>query len=292
MIRQLKIQTSITSRGEEAIAKYLAEISRFPLLSADEEVELAHAVMRGGEDGEKAKEKLVNSNLRFVVSVAKQYQHHGVSLTDLINEGNIGLLKAASRFDPTRGFKFISYAVWWIRQNIMQCICEHSRMIRLPQNASGLLSKLYHAMNKFEQEFHRPATVDELAEMTQINEDKIEEVLRGDLSSVSIDTPLGGDEDGSTLLDLLSSSEDSRTDREVDHESLTYDLDVVLTKVLNPREMQILKLYYGIDGPAKGLDEIGNVMQLTHERVRQIRERSIAKLRDSDYKETLAKYLG
>ncbi len=290
-MRQLKISNSITSRSEEAIAKYLAEISRYPLLSQEEEVALAQAVARGGEEGEKAKEKMVNSNLRFVVSVAKQYQHHGVGLTDLINEGNIGLLKAVERYDVTRGFKFISYAVWWIRQSIMQCIGENSRMIRLPQNANGMLSKLYQASAQFEQEHHRRPTVEELSELTKIEEAKIEEVLKGDLNSISIDTPMADDDDSNTLLDVLS-SDDSPTDRGVDKESLTYDLEVVMAKVLNYREMQILKAYYGIDGPAKGLDEIGTEMALTHERVRQIREKGIAKLRDSAYSKKLAKYLG
>ena len=290
-MRQLKISNSITSRSEEAIAKYLAEISRYPLLSQEEEVALAQAVARGGEEGEKAKEKMVNSNLRFVVSVAKQYQHHGVSLTDLINEGNIGLLKAVERYDVTRGFKFISYAVWWIRQSIMQCIGENSRMIRLPQNANGLLSKLYQASAQFEQEHHRRPSVEELSELTQIEEAKIEEVLKGDLNSISIDTPMADDDDSNTLLDVLS-SDDSPADSGVDKESLTYDLEVVMAKVLNYREMQILKAFYGIDGPAKGLDEIGTEMALTHERVRQIREKGIAKLRDSAYSKKLAKYLG
>jgi len=290
-MRQLKISNSITSRSEEAIAKYLAEISRFPLLSQDEEVALAQAVARGGEEGEKAKEKMVNSNLRFVVSVAKQYQHHGVGLTDLINEGNIGLLKAVERYDVTRGFKFISYAVWWIRQSIMQCIGENSRMIRLPQNANGLLSKIYQASAQFEQEHHRRPSVEELSELTKIEESKIQEVLKGDLNSISIDTPMADDDDSNTLLDVLSSDDDP-TDRGVDKESLTYDLEVVMAKVLNYREMQILKAYYGIDGPAKGLDEIGTEMALTHERVRQIREKGIAKLRDSAYSKKLAKYLG
>jgi len=290
-MRQLKISNSITSRSEEAIAKYLAEISRYPLLSQEEEVALAQAVARGGEEGEKAKEKMVNSNLRFVVSVAKQYQHHGVGLTDLINEGNIGLLKAVERYDVTRGFKFISYAVWWIRQSIMQCIGENSRMIRLPQNANGMLSKLYQASAQFEQEHHRRPTVEELSELTKIEEAKIEEVMKGDLNSISIDTPMADDDDSNTLLDVLSSDDDP-TDRGVDKESLTYDLEVVMAKVLNYREMQILKAYYGIDGPAKGLDEIGTEMALTHERVRQIREKGIAKLRDSAYSKKLAKYLG
>jgi RNA polymerase primary sigma factor len=291
-MRQLKISNSITSRAEEAIAKYLSEISRFPLLTQDEEVELAQTVARGGENADKAKEKLVNCNLRFVVSVAKQYQHHGISLIDLINEGNIGLMKAAERYDVTRGFKFISYAVWWIRQSIMQCICENSRMIRLPQNASGMLSKIYRASARFEQEHHRAPTAEEVAELTQIDLRKIEEVMKGDLSSISIDSPIGDDEDGNTLLDMLSSSDETLADRHVDHESLTYDLDVVLAKVLNKREMLILKAFYGIDGPAKGLDEIGTEMALTHERVRQIREKSIAKLRDSEYSHKLVKYLG
>ncbi len=291
-MRQLKIQKSITNRSSEALDKYLVEIGRAPLISIDEEIELAQQIKKGGPAGERAKDKLVTANLRFVVSVAKQYQHQGLSLTDLIDEGNIGLIKAAQKFDETRGFKFISYAVWWIRQSIMQCICENSRMIRLPQNASGMLSKIYRASARFEQEHHRAPTAEEVAELTQIDLRKIEEVMKGDLSSISIDSPIGDDEDGNTLLDMLSSSDETLADRHVDHESLTYDLDVVLAKVLNKREMLILKAFYGIDGPAKGLDEIGTEMALTHERVRQIREKSIAKLRDSEYSHKLVKYLG
>ncbi|MBR1414424.1 MAG: sigma-70 family RNA polymerase sigma factor [Prevotella sp.] len=290
-MRQLKINKSITNRSSEALDRYLVEIGRAPLISIDEEIELAQAVRRGGPEGERAKQRLIEANLRFVVSVAKQYQHQGLTLTDLIDEGNIGLIKAAEKFDETRGFKFISYAVWWIRQSILQAIAEQSRIVRLPLNQSGALSKINQAINSFEQEFGRRPSVNELEDMTGVESDKIEQSMKADAHHMSIDAPFG-DEDDNAMVDLLSSGDDSRTDKHVDYESLTSDLDNVLGKVLRERELRIIKECFGIGCHEKGLEEIGTEMGLTRERVRQIREKSIAKLRDSGYAKILMKYLG
>ena len=276
-MRQLKIQKSITNRTSEALDKYLVEIGRAPLISIDEEIELAQTIRHGGRAADKAKEKLVSANLRFVVSVAKQYQHQGLSLTDLIDEGNIGLIKAAEKFDETRGFKFISYAVWWIRQSILQAIAEQSRIVRLPLNQTGALSKINQTINTFEQEHgRRPSNI---------------ELEEADAHHMSIDAPFGDDDDN-TMSDLLSSGDESRTDKQVDYQSLTSDLDTVLRRVLKDRELRIVKECFGIGCQEKGLEEIGTEMGLTRERVRQIREKSIAKLRDSGYAKMLMKYLG
>ena len=290
-MRQLKIQKSITNRSSEALDKYLVEIGRQPLVTIDEEIELAQAIRRGGPEGERAKERLVTANLRFVVSVAKQYQHQGLTLTDLIDEGNIGLVKAAEKFDETRGFKFISYAVWWIRQSILQAIAEQSRIVRLPLNQSGALSKINQEINKFEQMHQRRPSVTELAELTQIEESKIEQTAKADSHHMSIDAPFGEDDDNS-MADMLSSGEDTRTDKLVDYESLTSDLDNVLRNVLKDRELKIVKECFGIGCQERGLEEIGAEMGLTRERVRQIREKSITKLHDSGYSRILMKYLG
>ena len=290
-MRQLKIQKSITNRSSEALDKYLVEIGRQPLVTIDEEIELAQAIRKGGPEGERAKERLVTANLRFVVSVAKQYQHQGLTLTDLIDEGNIGLVKAAEKFDETRGFKFISYAVWWIRQSILQAIAEQSRIVRLPLNQSGALSKIYQEINRFEQIHQRRPSVTELAELTNIEESKIEQTAKADSHHMSIDAPFGEDDDNS-MADLLSSGDDSRTDKHVDYESLTSDLDNVLRNVLKDRELKIVKECFGIGCQERGLEEIGAEMGLTRERVRQIREKSIAKLHDSGYSRILMKYLG
>ena len=290
-MRQLKIQKSITNRSSEALDKYLVEIGRQPLVTVDEEIELAQAVRRGGLEGERAKEKLVSANLRFVVSVAKQYQHQGLSLTDLIDEGNIGLIKAAQKFDETRGFKFISYAVWWIRQSILQAIAEQSRIVRLPLNQVGALNKINHEINRFEQEHHRQPSVAELAEMTRLDEEKIGQSMMADGHHVSIDAPFQDGEDN-CMLDVMPSGEDSRTDRQVDHESMALELNSVLNKVLKEREITIIRECFGIGCPEKGLEEIGDRLGLTRERVRQIREKSIAKLRDSGNARILMKYLG
>ena len=290
-MRQLKIQKSITNRSSEALDKYLVEIGRAPLISIDEEIELAQKIRKGGPEGERAKDKLVTANLRFVVSVAKQYQNQGLSLPDLIDEGNIGLVKAAEKFDETRGFKFISYAVWWIRQSILQAIAEQSRIVRLPLNQSGALSKINQEINRFEQIHQRRPSVTELAELTQIDESKIEQTAKADSHHMSIDAPFGEDDDNS-MADMLSSGEDSRTDKHVDYESLTSDLDNVLRNVLKDRELKIVKECFGIGCQERGLEEIGAEMGLTRERVRQIREKSIAKLHDSGHAKILMKYLG
>ena len=290
-MRQLKIQKSITNRSSEALDKYLVEIGRAPLISIDEEIELAQKIRKGGPEGERAKDKLVTANLRFVVSVAKQYQHQGLSLTDLIDEGNIGLIKAAQKFDETRGFKFISYAVWWIRQSILQAIAEQSRIVRLPLNQVGSLNKINSEINSFEQANQRRPSISELAEATNIDEEKIAQSMMADGHHVSIDAPFQDGEDN-TMLDVMPSSEDSRTDRQVDHESMAMELDTVLNKVLKEREIIILKACYGIEQPERGLEEIGDQLGLTRERVRQSREKSIAKLRDSGYARILMKYLG
>ena len=290
-MRQLKIQKSITNRSSEALDKYLVEIGRAPLISIDEEIELAQKIKKGGRDGERAKEKLVTANLRFVVSVAKQYQHQGLSLTDIIDEGNIGLVKAAEKFDETRGFKFISYAVWWIRQSILQAIAEQSRIVRLPLNQVGSLNKINREINKFEQEFQRKPSLAELSSATKIEEEKIDQSLMADSHHVSIDAPFQEGEDNS-MVDVMAGGEDSRTDKQVDHESMALELESVLRKVLKDREITIIRECFGIGCHEKGLEEIGDQLGLTRERVRQIREKSIAKLRDSGYAKILMKYLG
>ena len=290
-MRQLKIQKSITNRSSEALDKYLVEIGRAPLISIDEEIELAQKIKKGGRDGERAKEKLVTANLRFVVSVAKQYQHQGLSLTDLIDEGNIGLVKAAEKFDETRGFKFISYAVWWIRQSILQAIAEQSRIVRLPLNQVGSLNKINREINKFEQEFQRKPSLAELSSATKIEEEKIDQSLMADSHHVSIAAPFQEGEDNS-MVDVMAGGEDSRTDKQVDHESMALELESVLRKVLKDREITIIRECFGIGCHEKGLEEIGDQLGLTRERVRQIREKSIAKLRDSGYAKILMKYLG
>ena len=279
-MRQLKIQKSITNRNSEALDKYLVEIGRAPMVSIDEEIELAQAIRKGGRAGERAKNKLIEANLRFVVSVAKQYQHQGLTLTDLIDEGNIGLIKAAERFDETRGFKFISYAVWWIRQSILQAIAEQSRIVRLPLNQVGSLNKVNQEINKFEQENQRRPSVEELAAR-----------MAASGHHVSIDAPFSDDDDNS-MADVMASGDDARTDKQVDHESMAQDLRQVLKVCLKDRELKIICACYGIGETEKGLEEIGDKMGLTRERVRQIREKSITKLRESGKIGILMKYLG
>ena len=291
-MRQLKIQKSITNRNSEALDKYLVEIGRAPMISIDEEIELAQIIRKGGRAGERAKNRLVEANLRFVVSVAKQYQHQGLTLTDLIDEGNIGLIKAAERFDETRGFKFISYAVWWVRRSILQAIAEQSRIVRLPLNQVGSLNKVNQEINKFEQENLRKPSVQEISDRTGVDEDKIAQSMMASGHHVSIDAPFGSDDDDNAMVDVMSSGDDSRTDKGVDHESMAQELRAVLGKVLKERERKILCACYGIGETEKGLEEIGDKMGLTRERVRQIREKSITKLRESGNIKILAKYLG
>ena len=290
-MRQLKITKSITNRSSEALDKYLVEIGRVPMITVDEEIELAQAIRNGGKEGERAKEKLVKANLRFVVSVAKQYQHQGLGLTDLIDEGNIGLVKAAEKFDETRGFKFISYAVWWIRQSILQAIAEQSRIVRLPLNQVGALSKINSEISKFEQENQRRPSVQELSSLTNIDETKIDQTIKADNHHMSIDAPFLEDDDNS-MADVLASGEDSRADKQVDYESMSKELDTVLRNVLKDREITIVRECFGIGCHEKGLEEIGDQLGLTRERVRQIREKSIVKLRESGYAKLLIKYLG
>ena len=290
-MRQLKIQKSITNRSSEALDKYLVEIGRVPMISVDEEIELAQTIRKGGKEGELAKEKLVKANLRFVVSVAKQYQHQGLGLTDLIDEGNIGLVKAAEKFDETRGFKFISYAVWWIRQSILQAIAEQSRIVRLPLNQVGALSKINSEISKFEQKNQRRPSVQELSSLTNIDEAKLDQTIKADNHHMSIDAPFQEDDDNS-MADVLASGEDSRADKQVDYESMAKELNTVLSNVLKDREITIVKECFGIGCHEKGLEEIGDQLGLTRERVRQIREKSIVKLRESGYAKLLIKYLG
>ena len=290
-MRQLKITKSITNRSSEALDKYLVEIGRVPMITVDEEIELAQAIRNGGKEGERAKEKLVKANLRFVVSVAKQYQHQGLGLTDLIDEGNIGLVKAAEKFDETRGFKFISYAVWWIRQSILQAIAEQSRIVRLPLNQVGALSKINSEISKFEQENQRRPSVQEVSSLTNIDETKIDQTIKADNHHMIIDAPFQEDDDNS-MADVLASGEDSRADKQVDYESMSKELDTVLRNVLKDREITIVRECFGIGCHEKGLEEIGDQLGLTRERVRQIREKSIVKLRESGYAKLLIKYLG
>lgn len=290
-MRQLKITKNITNRSSESLERYLSEIAKEPRISPEEEEELARKIHQGGREGERAKDRLVRANLRFVVSVAKQYQHQGISLTDLINEGNVGLVKAAEKFDETRGFKFISYAVWWIRQSIMQAIAEQSRIVRLPLNQVGAVSKINQVTSKFVQEHNRRPSVQELSQITGIDEMKIEQSLNADSHHMSIDAPFGDDDDNS-MADVLASGSDTRTDRQVDFESMSKELDSVLRTVLKERELKILKACFGIGCPEKGLEEIGEEFGLTRERVRQIREKSIVKIRESGNAKILMKYLG
>ena len=290
-MRQLKITKSITNRSSEALDKYLVEIGRVPMITVDEEIELAQAIRNGGKEGERAKEKLVKANLRFVVSVAKQYQHQGLGLTDLIDEGNIGLVKAAEKFDETRGFKFISYAVWWIRQSILQAIAEQSRIVRLPLNQVGALSKINSEISKFEQKNQRRPSVQELSSLINIDETKIDQTIKADNHHMSIDAPFQEDDDNS-MADVLASGDDSRADKQVDYESMAKELDTVLRNVLKDREITIVGECFGIGCHEKGLEEIGDQLGLTRERVRQIREKSIVKLRESGYAKLLIKYLG
>jgi RNA polymerase primary sigma factor len=291
IMRQLKIQKSITNRSSEALDKYLVEIGREPMVTLEEEIELAQTIHKGGQKGERAKEKLIKANLRFVVSVAKQYQHQGLSLTDLIDEGNIGLVKAAEKFDETRGFKFISYAVWWIRQSILQAIAEQSRIVRLPLNQVGAMSQINKVTAEFVQKNGRRPSIHELSEMTGIEELKIRQSQNADGHHMSIDAPFS-DDDTNSMSDMLASGDDSRTDKQVDYESMASDLDDVLRKVLKERELKIVKQCFGIGCHEKGLEEIGAEMGLTRERVRQIREKSIEKIRQSGNVRILMKYLG
>ena len=286
-MRQLKINKSITNRESEALERYLQEISKEELISPEEEVELAQRIKKGDE---RALERLTRANLRFVVSVAKQYQNQGLSLPDLINEGNVGLIKAAEKFDETRGFKFISYAVWWIRQSILQAIAEQSRIVRLPLNQVGALSKISKELNRFEQENERRPSVEELSEKIDLPEDKIDEAMNVNAHHVSVDAPFA-DGDDNSLLDIMVNDNSPMADKQLVMESLRTEIANAL-KVLNDRERKIIEAYFGIGQPELTLDEIGAKMGLTRERVRQIKEKAIRRLRTSTTNKTLKTYLG
>ena len=286
-MRQLKITKSITNRESESLEKYLQEIGREDLLSTDEEVELAQRIRKGDR---KALDKLTKANLRFVVSVAKQYQNQGLSLPDLINEGNLGLIKAAEKFDETRGFKFISYAVWWIRQSILQAIAEQSRIVRLPLNQVGSVNKINRMLNKFEQENERRPSVDEISEQIDLPEDKVGEAMLANTRHVSVDAPFVDGEDNS-LLDVLVNDDAPLADRQLVAESLRSEISNVL-QTLNERERCVIKAFYGIGEPEMTLEEIGNKYGLTRERVRQIKEKAIRRLRNNTKNQMLKSYLG
>ena len=286
-MRQLKISKSFTNRESDALDKYLQDIGHEELLSLDEEVELAQRIKEGDN---KALEKLTRANLRFVVSVAKQYQNQGLSLPDLINEGNIGLIKAAKKFDETRGFKFISYAVWWIRQSIMQAIAEQGRPVRLPLNQVGSVNKINKALSKFEQEHERRPSIDEIASSTDLPQEKVEEAIKANTRQVSMDAPFKEGEENS-LIDVLSSDETPSTDAELLKQSLREEMSMALN-VLNERERNVIEAFYGINQPECTMEEIGNKYGLTRERVRQIREKAIRKLKQNTKNKLLKAYLG
>jgi RNA polymerase primary sigma factor len=287
-MRQLKISKSITNRETASLDKYLQDIGREELITAEEEVELARRI-KSGDD--KALDKLVKANLRFVVSVAKQYQNQGLSLPDLINEGNLGLIKAAQRFDETRGFKFISYAVWWIRQSILQALAEQSRLVRLPLNQVGSLNKIKKATSRLEQEFERPPSVEEIARKLDIPEHKLDKALRITTRYVSMDAPIAEDED-TKFLDVFVSEDAPRTDNNLMRESLNKEIQRSLS-TLTEKERDVINLYYGI-GMNHGLtlDEIGAKFNLTRERVRQIKEKAIRRLKHTSRSKLLKAYLG
>ena len=286
-MRQLKITKSITNRESASLDKYLQEIGREEMISTEEEVELAQRIRKGDR---KALEKLTRANLRFVVSVAKQYQNQGLSLPDLINEGNLGLIKAAEKFDETRGFKFISYAVWWIRQSILQAIADQSRIVRLPLNQVGSVNKINRELSRFEQEFERRPNAEELSERTDLPLEKIDEALSANTHHVSVDAPFAEGEDNS-LLDIMVNDDSPMADRQLVVESLRSEIKHAL-KLLNERERNVVEAFFGIGQPEMTLEEIGSRYGLTRERVRQIKEKAIRRLRNSNKNKMLKTYLG
>lgn len=286
-MRQLKITKSITNRESASLDKYLQEIGRYELITVEEEVELARRIKKGDQN---AIEKLTRANLRFVVSVAKQYQNQGLSLPDLINEGNLGLIKAAEKFDETRGFKFISYAVWWIRQSIMQAINEQSRIVRLPLNQVSSLTKYKKAISEFEQEHQRKPTDKELAEILELSIEKIKKTVKIAGRHVSVDAPFAEGEDNS-LLDVIANDDSPRADKELELESLRIEIERALS-TLTQREKDIIKSSFGIETEQLSLEEIGDKYNLTRERVRQIREKAIKRLRNTSRSKLLKYFLG
>ncbi len=286
-MRQLKITKSITNRESASLDKYLQEIGKEELITVEEEVELAQRIKKGDQA---ALEKLTRANLRFVVSVAKQYQNQGLSLPDLINEGNLGLIKAAEKFDETRGFKFISYAVWWIRQSILQALAEQSRIVRLPLNQVGSLNKINKAFSKFEQEHERKPSPEELAESLDLPADKVADTLRVSGRHVSVDAPFVDGEDNS-LLDVLINNDSPNADKALMMESLAKEIHRALA-TLTERESDIIRLFFGIGCQEMTLEEIGERFGLTRERVRQIKEKAIRRLRHTSRSKLLKSYLG
>ncbi len=287
-MRQLKIVKQVTNRDSASLEKYLQEIGKVDLLTADEEVTLAQKIKQGDQ---LALEKLTKANLRFVVSVSKQYQNQGLSLQDLINEGNVGLIKAAQRFDETRGFKFISYAVWWIRQSIMQALAEQSRIVRLPLNRIGTLNKINKAYSKLEQEFEREPDSSEIAELLEVEDTEVRSTMKNSGRHVSMDAPLKTDEDNS-LYDVLSNDDIPIPDRGLMHDSLSIEIERAIS-TLTQREADVLRLYFGLGQKTPmSLEEIATKYGLTRERVRQIKERAIRRLKQTSRSRLLKAYLG
>jgi len=287
-MRQLKITKQVTNRETASLDKYLQEIGKVDLITADEEVALAQRIKQGDRA---ALEKLTKANLRFVVSVSKQYQNQGLSLPDLINEGNLGLIKAAQRFDETRGFKFISYAVWWIRQSILQALAEQSRIVRLPLNKIGAINKINKAYAKLEQVYEREPNAEEIAEMLEITESEVKDSMRNSGRHVSMDAPLVQDEDNN-LYDVLKSDEVTTPETELLYDSLRKEIDRAIS-TLTGREADVIKLYFGLNGShPMTLEEIGEKFDLTRERVRQIKEKAIRRLKHTSRSKILKTYLG
>ena len=289
-MRQLKIAKQVTNRETASLDKYLQEIGRVDLITADEEVELARRIRAGDRA---ALERLTKANLRFVVSVSKQYQNQGLALPDLINEGNLGLIKAAERFDETRGFKFISYAVWWIRQSILQALAEQARIVRLPLNKIGNINKINRAFSELEQKFERPPSAEELAEFLNCSTDEVKQSLAQNGRHVSMDAPLvEGDESSSNMYDVMSGEGMPSPENNLTMESLRSDIKRSLL-TLTPRESEVICMFYGLDGrPPMSLEEIGDRFDLTRERVRQIKEKAIRRLKHTSKNKILISYLG
>lgn len=288
-MRQLKINKSITNRSSAALDKYLVEIGREELISTDEEVELAQRIHRGGPDGQAALDRLTRANLRFVVSVAKQYQNQGLALSDLIDEGNLGLIKAAQKFDETRGFKFISYAVWWVRQSILQALADKSRLVRLPLNQIGYVSKVNHFYHDFMQKNNRAPSLDEVADALGMEKSKVNAALLTSGKHISMNAPLIDDED-SCLLDLLTNDDKGNADSSLISDSLKEEVHHALD-LLPERESQVIRMYFGINTPELSLEEIGEKLNLSRERVRQIKEKALTLLRNAQIGSVLKEYL-
>ena len=287
-MRQLKIIKQVTNRDTQSLDKYLHEIGKVDLLTADEEVDLARRIKKGDMD---ALTKLIKANLRFVVSVSKQYQNQGLSLPDLINEGNLGLIKAAQRFDETRGFKFISYAVWWIRQSILQALAEQARIVRLPLNKIGSINKINKTFTILEQQFEREPTAEEIAKTLEMTPEEVKKAMETSGRHISMDAPLGSDEEGN-MYDVMQNKNIPGPDRTLIDDSLKKEIERALT-TLSQREADILKYYFGLNGaPPHTLEEIGEKFGLTRERVRQIKEKAIRRLKHTSRSKNLKSYLG